>query len=59
VSRDRAAAEKLHLIQQSCRAAGVQTICTQVEDGRTLEILRRIQVNYAQGFGIERPRPLT
>lgn len=58
VSRDRAAAARLHEVQQSCRASGVQTICTQVEDPRTLEILRRIQVNYAQGFGIDRPRPL-
>ena len=58
ISRDRAAATRLHEIQQSCRSSGVQTICTQVEDPRTLEILRRIQVNYAQGFGIDRPREL-
>jgi EAL domain-containing protein (putative c-di-GMP-specific phosphodiesterase class I) len=58
VSRDSAAAKRLHAVQQSCRSSGVQTICTQVEDAPTLEILRRIQVNYAQGFGIDRPRPL-
>jgi Amt family ammonium transporter len=58
ISRDTAAAAKLQLIQKSCRTFGVQTICTQVEDARTLEILRAIQVNYAQGFGIDRPRPL-
>ena len=58
ISRDRAAAIRLHEVQQSCRSSGVQTICTQVEDPQTLEILRRIQVNYAQGFGIDRPRPL-
>lgn len=58
VSRDRAAATRLQQLQQSCRSVGVQTICTQVEDPQTLEILRRIQVNYAQGFGIDRPRPL-
>lgn len=58
VARDRAAATRLQEVQQSCRSLGVQTICTQVEDPRTLEILRRIQVNYAQGFGIDRPREL-
>ena len=58
VSRDRSAASRLQQVQQSCRSFGVQTICTQVEDPHTLAILRRIQVNYAQGFGIDRPRPL-
>jgi EAL domain-containing protein (putative c-di-GMP-specific phosphodiesterase class I) len=58
LSRDKAAAARLQQLQQLCRSFGVQTICTQVEDPRTLEILRRIQVNYAQGFGIDRPRPL-
>src|SRR4051812_9832896 len=43
LSRDRAAALRLHEIQQRCRSFGVQTIGTQVEDPRTLEILRRIQ----------------
>ena len=36
----------------------VQTICTQVEDAKTLEILRALRINYAQGFGIDRPSPL-
>jgi len=58
LSRDRAATARLHKIQESCRSFGVQTVCTQVEDPQTLAILRRIQVNYAQGFAIDRPRPL-
>lgn len=58
ISRDTSAAAKLQVIQKCCRTFGVQTICTQVEDAKTLEILRAIQVNYAQGFGIDRPRPL-
>jgi len=58
ISRDRAAANRLLQIQQECRSFGIQTICSQVEDPQTLEILRRIPVNYAQGFGIDRPRPL-
>jgi EAL domain-containing protein (putative c-di-GMP-specific phosphodiesterase class I) len=58
ISRDTSAAAKLHAIQKCSRTFGVQTICTQVEDTRTLEILRAIHVNYAQGFGIDRPRLL-
>jgi len=58
IARDSAAATRLQQVQQECRSSGIETICTQVEDPRTLEILRRLQVNYAQGFGIDRPRPL-
>lgn len=58
ISRDASAAAKLQVIQKCARTFGVQTICTQVEDAKTLEILRAIRVNYAQGFGIDRPRPL-
>ena len=58
ITRDTSAAAKLHAIQKCARTFGVQTICTQVEETRTLEILRAIHVNYAQGFGIDRPRPL-
>ena len=58
LSRDNAEIAKLQKIKEICRSVGVQTIATQVEDRQTLEILRRLQVNYAQGFGIDRPRPL-
>ena len=58
IARDKAAAARLQEVQQRCRSFGVQTICTQVEDPQTLAVLRSIQVNYAQGFGIDRPRPL-
>jgi len=58
LTRDSAEIAKLQKIQEICQSVGVQTICTQVEDSQTLEILRRLQVNYAQGFGIDRPRPL-
>jgi len=58
LSRDSAEVAKLQKIQEICQSVGVQTICTQVEDPQTLEILRGLRVNYAQGFGIDRPRPL-
>lgn len=58
IARDTTAAAKLQVIQKLARTFGVQTICTQVEDAKTLEILRALKVNYAQGFGIDRPSPL-
>ena len=35
----------------------MQTIAEYVEDAGTIEILRELGVNYAQGFGIGRPEP--
>ncbi|MHB8692898.1 MAG: sensor domain-containing phosphodiesterase [Solirubrobacteraceae bacterium] len=38
---------------------GQQTIAEGVEDGATLEVLRELGVDFAQGYFIGRPRPLT
>lgn len=43
-----------------CRMAqrlGIRTIAEYVEDAATLECLRELGVDYAQGFGIHRPEP--
>jgi Amt family ammonium transporter len=40
-------------------AMGKQTIAEAVEDQAVFEELRRIGVDYAQGYGITAPRPLT
>ena len=45
-------------IVQRCRKAGIRTICMLVEDAETLAHLRTIHVDYVQGFGVEKPRPL-
>ncbi len=37
---------------------GIETVAESVEDPRLMEALRTLKVDYAQGFGIERPRPL-
>lgn len=37
---------------------GKATVAEFVEDGETLEILRRIGVDYVQGYGIAMPRPM-
>ena len=49
---------ELATIVQRCREHGVQTVCMQVEDEETLQHLRLLRVDYVQGFGIERPKPL-
>ena len=49
---------RLKSIQRVARAIGVSTIAECVEDDKTLEQLRIIGVNFAQGFGISRPQNL-
>jgi EAL domain-containing protein (putative c-di-GMP-specific phosphodiesterase class I) len=39
-------------------ALGIKTIAEYVEDVETLHALRELGVDYGQGFGIARPRPL-
>jgi len=41
------------------RGMGKQTIAEYVEDGETLELLRAYGVDYAQGFEVGRPHPLS
>ncbi len=52
--------EKVRLggIIQRCRKMGMRTVCMQVEDNETLAHLRTLHVDYVQGFGIEKPKPL-
>jgi len=58
VARQEAKRKELAGIVQGCRILGMQTICMQVEDDDALEQLRQLGVDYVQGFGIERPKPL-
>jgi EAL domain-containing protein (putative c-di-GMP-specific phosphodiesterase class I) len=37
---------------------GIETIAESVEDIHILSKLKDLKVDYAQGYGIERPRPL-
>ena len=52
---DRAMAESIHQIGH---VMGLKTIAESVEDTATLEALRTLGVDYAQGFGIAEPRAL-
>lgn len=49
---------KLKAIVSICEKMGMHTVAEFVEDDRTLEKLREIGVEYAQGFGIDRPGPI-
>jgi PAS domain S-box-containing protein len=50
---------KALLISKVAKAIGVRTIGEMVEDEDTLAILRKLNVDFAQGFGISVPQPLT
>jgi Amt family ammonium transporter len=53
------ALSKLLELNSCCHKLGLQTIAEFVEDAETLPILRKIGVNFAQGFGIAEPGPLS
>jgi diguanylate cyclase (GGDEF)-like protein/PAS domain S-box-containing protein len=46
-------------IYDVAKLLGIQTIAEFVEDDETIKLLREIGVDYAQGYGIARPAPLT
>ncbi|WAJ69243.1 EAL domain-containing protein [Catenovulum adriaticum] len=50
--------EIVRSIHQISNAMGMKTIAEYVEDDEILEALREIGVDYAQGFGIQRPAQL-
>ena len=54
-SVQRALVESIHQIGQ---VMGIRTIAESVEDRITLEALREIGVDYAQGYGLSMPEPL-
>jgi EAL domain-containing protein (putative c-di-GMP-specific phosphodiesterase class I) len=58
ITRDAEAQARVRVIQEHCRKLGMRTICMQVESAETLEVLRSIHADLAQGFGIDRPRLL-
>ena len=58
IAGDPEALRRLTAVNRRCREYGMRTVCMQVEDNKTLEVLRGIDVDFVQGFGIERPRLL-
>jgi EAL domain-containing protein (putative c-di-GMP-specific phosphodiesterase class I) len=58
ITRDADSMARVIAIQEHCRKLGMRTICMQVESPATMEALRTIRADYAQGFGLDRPRLL-
>ncbi|MBI5005631.1 MAG: EAL domain-containing protein [Nitrosomonadales bacterium] len=56
--RDPVNLAKLTAIDNVAKKIGVKTIAELVEDEETIAKLKEIGIDYAQGFGISRPRPL-
>ncbi|MGE5522288.1 MAG: EAL domain-containing protein [Rhodospirillaceae bacterium] len=50
--------ERVATLQQQCKSHGVRTIAEFVERPATLEKLKKLGVDYAQGYGIEMPAAL-
>lgn len=59
IRTDSAAKAKLQAVHGRCHKAGMQLICGQVEDSGTLDVLKALPVDFAQGFGLARPQPLS
>jgi PAS domain S-box-containing protein len=49
---------KVKAINQAAHAAGMRTVAQCVESHDTREALERIDTDFAQGFGIAKPRPM-
>lgn len=58
VLRDPVTLAKITAIDKVAKKLGVKTIAELVEDEETIAKLKEIGIDYAQGFGISRPRPL-
>ncbi|MBY5992156.1 putative bifunctional diguanylate cyclase/phosphodiesterase [Ferrimonas balearica] len=54
-AKDYAIVKSIHDV---CRVMGIETVAEFVEDQETLSRLKAIGVNYAQGYGIGRPKDL-
>lgn len=58
VGRDPAELAKLNTLNRAAQAVGMQTIAECVEDETTRTLLASIGIDFAQGFGIAKPRPM-
>jgi EAL domain-containing protein (putative c-di-GMP-specific phosphodiesterase class I) len=58
ILRDPVNLAKITAIDNVAKKLGVKTIAELVEDEETIAKLKELGIDYAQGFGISRPRPL-
>ncbi len=58
ITGDRIAKSMVSAINQVGQAMNLQTIAEWVEDAETAEFLRRMGIDFGQGYGLGRPEPL-
>ncbi len=58
IVNEKMAMAKVQAIVRASQTIGLKTIAQHVEDNRTLELVKRLGVDYAQGHGISKPGPL-
>lgn len=58
ILRDPVELAKITAVNRVSKQIGVKTIAELVENDETIAKLREVGIDYAQGFGISRPRPL-
>ena len=59
ILRDPVELAKITAVSRVAKSIGVKTIAELVENEETINKLREAGIDYAQGFGISRPRPLS
>ncbi len=58
LATNEAAAAEVRTAARACRSFDVQTIAQYVESAPTLTLLRKLEIDFAQGYGISKPAPL-
>jgi EAL domain-containing protein (putative c-di-GMP-specific phosphodiesterase class I) len=58
VAKDKGQQARLSGLVKRCRDSGLRTVCMWVEHAETLAHVRALQVDYVQGFGVAKPKPL-
>lgn len=59
IHRDPLDMARLKAVNRVAKTIGIKTVAELVEDQATIEVLRKLGVDYAQGFGISQPSPLS
>jgi EAL domain-containing protein (putative c-di-GMP-specific phosphodiesterase class I) len=58
LAQSEATVAEVRAAANACRTFDVQTIAQNVENVPTLDLLRKLGIGFAQGYGIARPGPL-
>jgi len=59
IHRDPTELIKVWAVNLACQKVGMRAVAKFVETRETLDMLREIEIDYVQGFGIARPAPIT